>query len=186
MHRCAINALALLWLIICVGTLALWTADHFAPPAGPPCHLAGRWYFRFQGTFSGNISVAFFHDFPTPNIAPPFGPGRQYTPAMLTWYDQLPPGLNWKLFGFDIEDDSNFEINGTNHLTVRGKQMGFAIPYWAAWLMWIPLILFADSRRRERIRRSRAGKGLCVQCGYDLRATPQQCPECGLIVAGKY
>jgi hypothetical protein len=55
-----------------------------------------------------------------------------------------------------------------------------AVPYWmlTAAAGVLPLIrLNVYRRRRLRVRRLRAG--LCPACGYDLRATPGRCPECG-------
>jgi hypothetical protein len=52
------------------------------------------------------------------------------------------------------------------------------------WPIVVSLLLatlwWLDSARRRRIARS--GQ-LCAKCGYDLRATPERCPECGSLPA---
>ncbi len=64
-------------------------------------------------------------------------------------------------------------------LQVRNFWIG--CPYWlAAACETIPIILVA-----RRLLRNRPGfaKGHCQVCGYDLRATPDRCPECGTVQA---
>src|SRR5438309_9323647 len=42
-------------------------------------------------------------------------------------------------------------------------------------------ILFFAFLRRASMRLTRQRAGLCLVCGYDLRATLGCCPECGVI-----
>jgi hypothetical protein len=52
-------------------------------------------------------------------------------------------------------------------------------PIAAAAAAVLPLAWVISSSRRRR--RDRLARGLCPRCGYDLRATPEQCPECGAV-----
>lgn len=59
--------------------------------------------------------------------------------------------------------------------------------YWPLVLLSaLPALLWLAFRwRRRSLVRRRRGRGLCTACGYDLRATPGRCPECGHIPIGK-
>jgi hypothetical protein len=51
------------------------------------------------------------------------------------------------------------------------------VPYWAVFVVvGLPLASWTCHVRRQG-RRQQAG--CCERCGYDLRATPERCPECG-------
>ena len=55
-----------------------------------------------------------------------------------------------------------------------------AVPYWS--VLCLTLLLPAMRARkyiRERRAARRKAQGLCLTCGYDLRASFDRCPECG-------
>lgn len=47
-----------------------------------------------------------------------------------------------------------------------------------------PLLWLTDYLRRSYGRRRRLKAGLCLSCGYDLRASPDRCSECGEVPVG--
>lgn len=47
--------------------------------------------------------------------------------------------------------------------------------------LWFPVLLFLATGMAVLMngKRKQFGRGFCRQCGYDLRASPDRCPECG-------
>jgi hypothetical protein len=72
--------------------------------------------------------------------------------------------------GFGFRRDFETWRNGSVYGAVRAQ-----VP------AWLPALLFAvpPAVAARRILKRRPQAGVCVNCGYDLRATPDRCPECG-------
>ena len=45
------------------------------------------------------------------------------------------------------------------------------------WVLWPFMTMY------ELVKRAKRQRCLCASCGYDLRATPDRCPECGTVRA---
>ena len=115
------------------------------------------------------------------------------------WMPQvMPPGLAYasgdspiayRLPGGEVTASGSFA--GTNVLRHSLQRWGgFVDTIWYAHVpLWqlvavtaLPPAAFALTRRRRR-QRHRAANGLCLSCGYDLRASAGRCPECGQAAA---
>jgi hypothetical protein len=59
------------------------------------------------------------------------------------------------------------------------RRWNLVLPFWALAVATALTPLARVGSRWRRTRRCRAGR--CPACGYDLRATPERCPECGSI-----
>jgi hypothetical protein len=66
-----------------------------------------------------------------------------------------------------------------------GTYMARAIaPFWSiiGVTALLPLAWTTMQVRSRACQRKRHGRLLCRNCGYDVRATPERCPECGTVV----
>jgi hypothetical protein len=92
--------------------------------------------------------------------------------------DKLPrrwPG-HWRWLGFDV-----YRAEARHYsLPPPAPATGFVVPHW--FLVLITAILpigWLITTRRQTSRAVRTRLGLCPDCGYDLRESPERCPECG-------
>jgi hypothetical protein len=164
------NGLAVLSLLMSVGVAEFWwrsndTGDFV------------RWYaapHNLEIRSNGGLLQIDYGTLISRDYAPPAGWEFSFWPNRnIVSSDDLRGGT---VLGF------RYQRWRANRPYLVGEARIITFPYWAAMLCLsvAPIIAFA-SWWRSRIRRTRATAGKCSQCGYDLRATPERCPECGAI-----
>ena len=132
--------------------------------------------WQIYGSDAGKLFVS-VNDVPHPEKRQSRWSYRQYNhshyPQDYVWSSYVEESdWHWQHLGFIVT---------ANHQNGKMPEAGFSItvPYLFIFVLTVatPVILIASFFRR----RLKIMKGQCSICGYDLRATPDRCPECGTI-----
>jgi hypothetical protein len=114
-----------------------------------------------------------------------FAPPR---PAAWQWSSTRVPSLPYPALEKPFVDAAGFQAEGVWAEQRKGSsvelsitRVGIVLPYWALVLAAGSAVAWSLYRLRRRLDRERSGAVPCVSCGYDLRATPVRCPECGQV-----
>jgi hypothetical protein len=185
LRRILINALAGLSLLLCMAAVGLW--------------VRSSWYFadRVSWVRAGGVPVLNVVELDRGRIvvfrAVPVDDSGQIVGAETEWltedwrphadWDVVPAGTGvmlsyvafdegtWRWGGLVYQRERSISL----HQAIRFRVL--AVPLWmiGAASAVLPCVRAIDFVRRRR----RYAQGHCPACGYDLRATPDRCPECG-------
>jgi len=162
--------------------VALWVRSHWRADSLHYSSALGAGLAQTQDTFVsewGSIIYARGRvEHRTPQARPSFVPGWVVLSDSADLYGDPREsvrrhGREWLGFGYS---------RGTTSAAtrpVRGSYVEVIVPHWAVALVLGVLPgrwFFVWWRRRRRL-----ALGRCAVCGYDLRATPDRCPECGAV-----
>jgi len=167
-RRWLFNGLASISLLLCVGTMALWvrsyrTASEFGYFGKVAPDSLEHDYFFISKT--GCILYVWLHQ-PAHGIRPQLA--IQESPVSGA---SLPSA---RVLGF------GFRKMSTSAPSPSLDWRELIVPYWFISLTLAAIAIMGF--RNEVSHRREMRPGLCTFCGYDLRATPDRCPECGKSV----
>jgi hypothetical protein len=159
--------------VLCVGVVVLFARSYRGGSAQPD---------RIDGRYSaGTYEVASYYggvrwksvpDAPARSSvpAPPNTPSGEFSTTRV--FDPF-PGVVW------AEHWITRNVGGNPPATWVARRDG-RVDYWLPIVLTLLIPSMWLGNWSWRWRRRHAPVGICPSCGYDLRATPGRCPECGI------
>ncbi len=97
--------------------------------------------------------------------------GPEATKNRPNWWQSWPEESFWNRLGFSASYAETGNFIGWENA------WRFSAPWWSITSLSAACFALCFWRSSFAVRKKR--KGYCSVCGYDLRATPNRCPECG-------
>ena len=194
MARRLLNLLTALSLVLFVAVAGLWARSYWATAAvqrGRGAEEGGQTRYVTWSAYSAGGVMSLGRTEVRTEVA-------ALTDAQLAEFRSPPPDFRWSFAG-EVQDlravprraHSLRRFLGVDVVSFRApagegvlRYVDVVAPHWmiASASAVLPALWLVGARRRRRTR-ERLALGLCARCGYDLRATPGRCPECGITGA---
>jgi hypothetical protein len=208
--RIPLNALTVLSLLLFVATVVLWVRSYwvgeqwiFTPRLvnGLPGSNSGSYFFSHRYLHSSRGKFELYdgvHRGTSAQARVGASPGYRRSSDLIPAHARprgFPNEWNLAFAGFEYYSVPQQVVTAPlttaptigSPLRLIAKVRYVVVPWWMLALAtsvlplcWAGRLWLRRSRRRRRIRH-----GLCPSCGYDLRATPDGCPECGTASSGR-